>query len=372
MTNIQRVYIAHTLNMTASSLISVYIPVYLLTLGNPLPKVILFYIVSHGVGLLVGFLLFVPLMKKWGLINTLKLSYPLQIAFLLLLQIVKSHPFPIEILALLNGIATFAYWMPLNLLFLRHSQEEEMGSNFAKLFALPQLFSILGPLIAALLIPLIGFWPLFVLAAIGVACSFIPLAPIDNKDFTISLNFRNAWKRISRSKSLFIFEALDNIIEESQWFWGIYVYLLIGSLSTPGIAGSLSSIGAAIFTFFVGKHADKHAKKLIPVASLLLIIISFLQIIVKQPLHAYIVTIAISFALTFFLVAYFTTIYRTVKNDQGEEFIILREIPTVLGRMVVFGMIYLTLSNLHLFFITPLVFTFLLLILYIWKNKSLI
>lgn len=371
MKDIKRVYIAHTINTVAGSVIGIYVPIYLLTLGFSLPQVLLYYVISHGVGATLGLLVYVPLMRKWGLINTFKLYYPLQILYLLLLFLLHYHAYSIAIVAILEGAANYVYWMPLNLLFVRHSAEKEMGNNLGKFYALPKLFGIVGPLIGAILIPLVGFWPVFILTTIGIISSYLPLAKIVDGGLTVHLNFSKAWKRIKRNKSLFVFEGLDNIIEESDWFWPIYVYLVIGSLSTPGIIGSLGAVGGAFFTFIAGKYANRNDKKLIPIAAILLLSVTFLKIFVTQPLPAYAVTIAASFIMTLFLVSYFSTIYRTIKNDDEDEFIILREIPTVLGRMVVFGAIYLTLSHLQYFFITPIIFIVLLLVLYIWKKNVL-
>ncbi len=371
MKDIQRVYVSHTLNSVALSVIGVYVPAYLLTLHYTLPQVIIYFAISHLVGLLIGLFIYVPLMQKWGLINIFKLNYPLQIIYLLLLTLLQYHSFPIAVIAIVNGAAIFAYWIPLNLLFIKHSKHKDMGSNLAKFYALPQLFGIIGPLIGALLIPFVGFWPVFLLTACGLILSYIPLAKVKDTGFTISLNFSKAWQRIKRNKSLFLFEGFDNVLEESNWFWGIYVFIIIGSLATPGIVGSLSAIGGAVFTLLVGKFANRHDKKLIPIAAILMLGVEILRMTVTIPLHAYLLTIAGSFVFTLFVVSYFSTIYRTVKGEGEEEFIILREIPTVLGRMIVFGAIFLTLSDLKYFFLTPIIFIILLLMLYVWKKKIL-
>ena len=95
------------------------------------------------------------------------------------------------------------------------------------------------------------------------------------------------------------------------------------------------------------------------------------KMLVRQPLPAYLITVMASFLMTLFLVTYFTTIYKTVKGPEEEEFIILREIPTVLGRMVVFGAILLTLKDLRFFFLLPLIFSILLLSIFVRKRKAL-
>lgn len=371
MKDIQRVYLSHTLNTVALSVIGVYVPAYLLSLGYSLEKVILYFAIAPTFGLLLGLFVYVPLMSKWGLGSVFKLYYPLKILELLILFFLSYQKIPLEILALVYGAANYAYWMPLNLLFIRHSVHDEMANNLAKFYALPQLFGIIGPLIGAVLVPSFGFWPVFILTVIGLVFSYFPLAKVQNTQLTISLNFSKAWTRLSQNKSLFLFEFFDNVLEESHWFWPIYVFIMIGSLATPGIVGSLTAIGGAFFTLFVGKYVNQHDKKIIPITSLLFLCVTALMIAVKQPLHAYILSIFASFIFTLFIVSYFSTIYKTIKGEGEEEFIILREIPTLLGRMVVFGAIYLTIAHLQYFFITPMIFTVILLLFYFLKKKSL-
>src|SRR3989304_4964571 len=371
MKEINRVNTAHIINSVAMSSIGVYVAAYLLTLGFPLSRVILFYVINHLWGLVFGLTVIVPLIQKWGTINTFKLYFPFQIITLILLNFLPNGLYPPEAVALFSGAATFAYWMPLNILFITHSASKDMSQNLSRFFALPQLFGIAGPLIAALLIPIIGFWPFFAVAVIGMFLSYLPLAGINDKEIKVRLNFQGAWQGLKREKLLFVLEGLDNIIEESEWFWSIYVFLLIGSLSTPGIVGSLQKIGGVVFKLVVGKYAKQHSKKMIPIEALILITLYFWRLFIDSTLPACIVATVASFVMTLFLVSYFTTILKTVKGDEEVEFVILREIPTVLGRMGVFGKIYFTITNLRLFFIMPIVFALFLLAIFFRNNKSL-
>src|SRR5258706_7998886 len=176
MENVKRVYVAHTINTVALSVVSVYVPAYLLTLGYPLSWVILFYAVSHAMGLLFGLFIFVPLVQKLGLINTFKIYYPLQIIYLILLSILKTHTFFFIIIAIVNGLALFAYWIPMNIFLIKYSDKKEMGINLSRFFALPNLFGVLGSLAGAILIPFFGFWPAFGLSILPMITSFLPLA----------------------------------------------------------------------------------------------------------------------------------------------------------------------------------------------------
>lgn len=301
--------------------------------------------------------------------NTFKLYYPLQIIYLLSLSFFLSRGVLLELVAIIGGFANFAYWTSMNIFFIKLAKPSDMGNSLAKFFALPQLFGIVGPLLGALLIPFIGFWPVFLLTILGLIFSFLPLVSLDDRTMHVDLKFSRALTRFSRSKILFLFEFLDNIIEESEWFWSIYVFLLIGSLAVPGIVGSLEAVGGALFTLFIGKYVSRHGRNIIPIASVCFIVLMFLRMVVHTSFSAYLVTLIASLVLTLFLVSYFSSVYKTVKDDKEEEFMILREIPTVLGRLVVFGFAYLTIHNLRLFFLLPLVTVSSLLLLYLWKGK---
>lgn len=353
------------------SLIGVYIPIYLLTLHYSFPEVIAYYALSHLTGLFLTLFVYVPFMQKKGIVNTFKLYFPLQIAQLLLLQFLPHHHGLLYLAAAGYGATNFVFWIPLNLLFVRHSEEKEMAGNLSKIFALPQIFSIVGPLISAVLIPRVGFWPVFMIAIAGLIVSYIPVSGIAGTEFKAHFNFAGTIDKFRKRKTLFVFEIFDNIVEDSEWYWKIYVFLLIGSLAVPGYVGSLEAVGGALFTFFAGHYVKRQGKRLIPLATLLIIIASISRMLVGTPTQAFVVTVASSFALTFFLVTYFTSILKTIKNDDEEEFIILREIPTVMGRMVVFAVAYATISNPKTFFFLPIAASLLILLLYIFKQKNL-
>ncbi len=367
---IHRIHIAHTLRAIALSVVSIYVPIYLLTLGYSLSEVIIFYMIFHISGLLFTLVIISPLINRYGLIRTLKLYYPIEILFYILLYVLAIYAIPLWVVAVIGGMATFTYWVPLNILLVKHTHYDKMGSDLATFFALPKIFKVVGPLIGAILVPTVGFWSVFVLAMFGLILSFIPLVGIKRSSVSATPQLREAFQKMRKRKKLFILEIFDNILEESEWFWGIYIFLIIGTLSAPGIAGSLSAIGGILFLLFVGKAANKNARMLILTASIFMVIVSILRIFVVVPLSVYVVTLFGSFVMTLFLVPYFSVIYRAVKNKDSEEFIILREIPTVFGRLIVFCVILFTASYPQYFFILPAIVSVVIFSIFLFKMKK--
>ena len=369
MSDIRRVQVAHALRSISLSVVSIYEPIFLLTHGYTLSATIWFYIVFHGSGLLFALFLCPGIMKRFGLISSIKFSYPLQASFYLLLNLLPLFPWLLWPTAVIGGVTTFIYWMPINILFILHADERKMGSDLSTLFALPKIFGMIGPLLSAALIPFIGFWPMFVVASVGMLFSYLPIAHIGRSEFVSSLALLKTWKNLGKRRLLFVLEGIENVIEESEWFWGIFVFLVIGSLRAPGIASALVSFGGIAFMFLAGKYADKHARRLVPLASAALAFVWVCASFVHAPLPAYGISLALSFAMSAFMVSYYSVIYKAVKNRDEEEFMILREIPVVLGRMVVFAAVLLTVAHPKAFFVLPVFAVLALLVVFFMKRR---
>lgn len=367
---IYRIHIAHTVRSIALSFVSIYVPVYLLTLQHSLKEVILFYAVFHISGLFFTLFVISPLMQKIGLVRIFKFYYPLEILFYASLYSLQYFPIPIWGIAAVGGMATFIYWVPLNILLVKHSDFDKMGTDLATFFSLPKIFGMVSPLISAVLVYSIGFWPVFLIAMSGLTVSYLSLANISQNVMTVKLHWKETFAKIGKRKKLFFLESLDNVIEEADWYWDIYVFLMIGSLAVPGIVGSLSSVGSVLFMFFLGKKINKDPKGLIILAALSIIGVSAARIFAEGQIIAYVLTIAGAFAMTFFLVPYFGYIYRSVKDKDEEEFIILREVPTVIGRLIVFACILLTLQHPQYFFILPAIVAVVLIVMFLAGKKE--
>ncbi len=358
---INRVLVAHIIRSVALSMIGVYIPVLLLENGQSLQNVILFYGLAHVSGLIAVFLIIVPLIKKIGAVRVFKLYYPFEILFFIILNIftITGDVRLIWVAAVMAGLGSFSYWIPHNILFLRNSKKESMGNDLATFFALPKFFNIFGPLLAAAIIVSFGFIPMFAIASIGLLLSYLPLRGIKNDIVEINLNFSNVPKKLWKRKRIFMMEMLDNIVEESEWFWGIFAFLVIGTLEAPGYVGAAGAIGSALFARFIGKKIDRsHASIYVSIASVGLIALWSVRFFVESEYIAYAVTAGASFMMAMFLISYFALILKDVKGEDEEEFMILREIPTVLGRLVVFaGILYFagSMDSQRLTFFVPII-----------------
>lgn len=109
---------------------------------------------------------------------------------------------------------------------------------------------------------------MFIIASIGLLISYLPLRKITDDLVSVNIQFSNITHKLWRRKKIFFMEMFDNIIEESEWFWGIFAFLLIGTLEAPGYVAAAAAIGSALFAKFIGKKVDRsHASRYVIVSS---------------------------------------------------------------------------------------------------------
>ena len=185
---LNEMYLAHSMHTFALTLIGIFIPIYLLQLGFVLKEVLMFYIL---VFFFSGLALY-PTSKissKLGLKHTMLGAIIFNFIFFILLFKLKTTPIPLWILALMVGTAGVLYWMPLNTLFAKFSDNKHRGSETAKLFTFPMIGSIIAPTLGGFIAVYFGFNALILITMGFLLISLIPLFMTKEVKPHISLRF---------------------------------------------------------------------------------------------------------------------------------------------------------------------------------------
>src|SRR3989344_9348264 len=107
----------------ALSMIGVFVPIYLLTLGFELSQVLMYVLAFFSGSMLISFFIG-SIIAKIGLKHTIAFSMPISLSYILFLYLLPRYQLPILPIALLGGIALSAYWIPFNTDFIRNSNEK--------------------------------------------------------------------------------------------------------------------------------------------------------------------------------------------------------------------------------------------------------
>lgn len=350
-----RIFQMMSINSFGISLISIFIPIYLLQLGYSFQMVMVWLIIQHS-SLLLNSFLTILCSNRIGLVHCLHIRFVLLLSYLLLMFVLPSHRFLFFCIPILIGMEAAFFWIPLNILFVRNTEKDTMGGSLSKFFAYPKVFSMLSPLVGGFIALYLGFPTLFIFAISIVFVAFIPLLPLRSEKTHFILSWSTAKETYKRQKKYFIPEVIDNFTEDAGIIWSLFIYLQLISITQVGIVSALASFAGIFFTLTLGRLTDtwnKHKLLKIGAISVTLIWIGAFFIGTYIPIAwlFYMATVIMALSMKVFLVPYQSMLFNSARRDDA-QFIVLREVPTVLGRLILYATTILLYKKLPLVFLT--------------------
>lgn len=345
-----------SLNGFAMSFVAIFVPIYLIELGYSFKMVMMWMIIHHSALLLFAFVT-VKVSNKLGLVHSLHVRFGLLLTyFLLLLFGLKDIPILFYVIPFISGAESAFYWIPLNILFVRNTKEENMGKSMSKFFVVPKVLSMLGPIVGAFIVMHYGFNALFVFAMFLLFFTFFPILSLKSEktDFTFSKErFKEIWQN---NKQYFVPEIVDNLAEDAMVLWTIFIFLQLASTLEVGIIGTITAVASLFFTLTLGKLTDQWDKhKLIKIGAFFVSIVWFANFVIGEfftnQYLFYIATIFATLSLKVFLIPYSSLMYNQARKEDA-QFLVLREIPTVLGRLILFSLAIFFHNHLPLIFLS--------------------
>ncbi len=353
--NFNKVLQMMSLNNFAMAFVAIFIPIYLLELGYSFQMVMVWLIINHST-IIVGAFVIIYISNRIGLVHSLHLRFILLLVyFSLLLFGLKDYPILFYIIPILIGAEAAFYWIPLNILIVRNTERKSMGSSISKFFVIPKILSIASPIIGAFIIIYFGFTSLFALAMFLLFFTFIPVFSLRLEKTNFIFSWQNACEIFQKNKQYVIPEIIDNLAKDAMVLWSIFIYLELMSTLQIGIIGALISVAALFFTLTIGKLTDNWNKhKLLRIGAVLVSLVWLFNFTIGEFFPNqwlfYIATIFAALALKVFLVPYSSLMYNQARKDDA-QFIVLREIPTVLGRIILFSLAILLHNQLPILFL---------------------
>lgn len=341
----------NTIQELAFSLFGIFIPIYFLTLGYSLSQVFLFFIVNYILIVIFSFVA-VYLANRIGLQQTIIVRLPFLFIFLLLLWLLESKSISLYTIAIFNAIQTAFYFTPLHIIFSLHAKHKSMGSSMGKYFALPKLAAILGPIIGGALVVLLSFKHLFIVVIIIFIIAMLPIISTKPIKTKFSFDFKKGKKLYKKYPRYFWAEVVDNFGEEADGIiWPIFIYITLTSVLSVGVIGALVGLGSFLFTIFMGKLTDKYKKeKLIKIGAIAFALVWLARFLFAGPIFYYAITVVAGFVLMLFLIPFHSLIYSVSKRNTTDEFLVFREVPVAIGRIIMFTLALIFVSNIKLLF----------------------
>lgn len=339
-------YFFIVLRSLAVSMISIFIPIYLINdLNYKLADILSFYAV-----LFVFFGLITPLAvkasHKIGFKHLMFISLFPQLLFLFLLNQLNTTNIPLFILAFVSGAAEGLFWISFHLNFAYCTDKKHRSEEIGVWYILATIIGIIGPFLGGLILTLYNFHVLFILVTVLLTLSMIPLFFSEDIYKVTAIK----WNKIldySKTKESVRFLAYGCKLIGAGIFWPVFIFFsLYGYLST-GFIISFSSFALIFITWLIGRISDGFDKNLlVKIGALFESITWLIKLIVKTFSQILLIGILGDIAYTIVDIPFTARVYDMARKTKPVEYLIFREIFLVAGKIIGLAVIALTINNL--------------------------
>lgn len=369
LTDFQRIVLMNTLLGIGTGLVSIFIPIYLLQTGFSLKSVIAWLIVHHS-SLLIGAFIAIFISNIIGLVRVWYIKSLLTIALFVGLYFLPNYHSLFFVLGVISGLESALFWIPYNILTIRKTNSNNIGSSLALLSNIGSIVGIGIPLIAALIITQFGYNYLFLIALFFILISIIPVIPLSHERTNFEFKRKSIKEIISKNRHFILPEILDNLGQDAGIIWSLFIFVTGLTVLDLGILGVISSIVGIIVTYITGRFIDKwHKHRVIRFGAILTTLTwtasYFIALYSPSPLLLYLITALRGLAIGIFSMSYISAVFNRARVYDA-QFIVLREIPTILGRLIVFtlSIILISIDKFELTFLIVAILS-----LYFWFNN---
>jgi len=355
-------YLSTAIKAFAGSFITIFVPIYLLTLGFTLREVALFFLISF----LIAFLFFsigLKLNSKIGVKKVMTLGIILSIIYYLLLNSLSNGNINYLLVAFVFGISTGIYWAGFHLEFSRFCDKGKEASENSFLSIFSNISGALGPVIGAVVILETSFNILFIISSIFLLISIIPLFFTKNEKTKFKFSLKNLLKANKFEKAV-AYETTGFLGIVGGVFWPIFIFITLEKILSLGIIVSITTIFGAFFLFFVGKLSDKHEKKVLKTGIISHSFSWVTRIFFISPIGIFLNNVYTNFSASLIGLPFSKIIYsKSKKSKDVSNYFLFGELHLLIGRTIVLLFVILTSSILWTFIasfgITFLYFTLL-------------
>lgn len=359
----KEVKVLNTLNSfegLASSLIGLFVPVYLLSIGHSLRNVFLYYLL-YSLMIFIGFFASAFIASKTNLKILFLLRYLAWLIYFLILFFLNANDYLIYGLAVSSAACVSLYYFPYHIILGRETKAKLIGETVSLFSVTAQTVGLLAPFISALIIKFFGFRSLFAVALFITATSLFFMKQMPELNVNVKFSWPRWLQYLRNNKTYFWYEFLENIVEEIDGIvWPIFVYITFQSIWSVASVSLLASLGSIILTWIMRHSLNGKSKLRVMIFSVMLLAGLWLSRFWVNSAWIYVSSIIFGLISTIYGIAFNAMIYIRAKKTSYDEFIVFREAPIFLARTFVYLLAIILFAHLKVFFALAVIVYFIL------------
>ena len=332
---LNELYISVAIKSFALSMISIFIPIFLLKLNYSLTNVLIFYAILNA----AHALFVIPAAKissKYGFKHSIFLSIPILIVFYLALYTLEQFNWPICLLAVIFGINNSLFWMGYHVDFSKFSDKKNRSEEVGITRIVSLIFQVLGPVTGGLILTFIGFKALFATVSVLLMASAIPLFFSKDIHEPIPFSIKEIFKGQKIKNALaFVGHGIESGI--SSVIWPIFIFFtILNNFTTLGLVSSLSVLFSLVFVFIVAKFSDIHRRLVLKIGAGLNAVIWGVRFFVKTTFQVFVVDSFYGISQSLIHIPFDALSYDKANKSDIVKFIMFREMIVQTGRVILF------------------------------------
>ena len=250
LSELKRLYWAHTIRALASEMTVIFIPIYLYGLHYSITEIMGYFL---WFSVLWGVLQY-PVMRFSNFIGfnrAMGISMIIQGIHILMLATISIYHWPLWLIAFVWALLVAMYWPNFRSCFAKSLLHKKIGPSVGISVALLLLAYGLAPVAGGIIATQFGIVALYVLAMIFFLAAAIPLfggkETIKREPFELrTIKLRRVWKDLVANMGSEVDDSVGAIL------WPLFIFLLIPSYVGVGVLSSVSVIACMLIAFYVG------------------------------------------------------------------------------------------------------------------------
>lgn len=245
------VYWCHTLGGIAISLVSIFIPIYLLKSGHTFTNVLYYILMQQILAAVLQYpvsMLF-RFMRPHVIMALGSLAY---VALFGMLSSLEQYHWPLVLLALVWGLNRSLYWLGFHYTFSLSRGHHNAGQQIAGINALAIIGSTIAPAIGGIIASQFGITYIYVAAMALLLLAIAPLfGPGGPEKTTVKFDLQHI-RLIRRDMWANFFNG--TVLMTEQNFWPLFIFFIVSSYAGIGMLSSVIACTSIIITLYVGQH----------------------------------------------------------------------------------------------------------------------
>ena len=256
---LSELYTSTMLRSLGLSLIGIFVPYYLYTLGVPIPTILLFLAGVYGSRLVFN-IVSGYIVARVGPKHTILASNLFQILALGLLLTYPSVHWPLGLIAPFMGAALSLFFVAYHVDFSKIIHAEHGGKELGFMTIMERIGAALGPLVGGVIATVFG--PQYTIAAAIVVFvgAVVPLfLSAEPTKLRQKLSFRGLpYRKLTRDFVSRYAQGVDTSASLVMWpFYAGVVLLTVNTYASVGLVTSLGIISSILAAHFIGRVVDR-------------------------------------------------------------------------------------------------------------------